>query len=328
MSGIMTHALWFEKAGTAAIRSEELPPLESGFCDVEAEYSAVSLGTEKLVFNGLVPPALWDEMTCPYMRGTFSFPLQYGYSMVGRIVRGPKERIGERVHLLHPHQTVCRVRIGDVHPVPENVPAARATLASNLETAVNAVWDAGVQVGDRAVVVGFGTVGSLVARVLRGYPGISLVVVDASEAKRALARKMGFEALSPEKFKARGPLADVAFHATAKGAGLQSAIEGVGTESKIIEMSWYGTSEVSLALGGSFHSRRKQILSSQVSQIATSQRARWDYKRRKDLVFRLLADSVYDEHITHPVKFAELTDVYPRLGTISESGLYCVVDYR
>ena len=41
-------------------------------------------------------------------------------------------------------------------PVPDGVPARRATLAANMETALNALWDGGAGPGDRIVVVGAG----------------------------------------------------------------------------------------------------------------------------------------------------------------------------
>ncbi|HVJ93699.1 MAG TPA: zinc-binding alcohol dehydrogenase, partial [Labilithrix sp.] len=201
-------------------------------------------------------------------------------------------------------------------------------LASNLETAVNAVWDAGVQVGDRVLVVGFGTIGALVCHVLSGIAGVDLTVVDVSEQKLALAKAMGFRALSTDEWRPNSASpADVAFHASATSAGLQTALDAIGFEGQVVELCWFGTRDVTIRLGAGFHCRRQRIICSQVSSIAPRQRARWDYRRRKELVFRLLADPRFDACITHESAFSDLPSVYERLDAIAREGLYCAVRY-
>ncbi len=327
MNKTSSKALWFQDLGKALIKTETLPSLLNEYCEIQTEYSAISLGTEKLVFNGQIPKELWKEMACPYMRGDFSFPIQYGYSLVGRVIKGPQNLLGRRAHVLHPHQDLCQVRVQDIHLVPDNIPSERATLASNLETVINAIWDSCVQIGDWVLIVGFGGIGSLLAHVLQNFPGISLTIVDISEQKREIAYKMGFDCLDPSQLFGITQKWDLAFHSSATQLGLQTAIDLTGVESKIIELSWYGTHPVNIMLGSSFHSKRKQILSSQVSTIALNQRARWNYTRRKDLVFHFLQNPSFDEHITHRVAFDALPDFYPSLEQIGKKGLYCVVHY-
>ncbi len=320
-------ALWFQEQARAELVREPLaalPKTPAEWCQVRTLFSALSPGTERLVFTGGVPPSLYQEMRCPYMSGDFPFPVKYGYALVGEVTRGPEGMLGQRVHVLHPHQDQCVVRIEDTYPLPPEIPAPRATLASNMETAVNALWDGRVSIGERALVVGFGIIGSLIARLLTFIAGIQLCVVDAQETKVVLARQMGFEACHPTQVA--GDF-DVAFHASASAAGLQTAIDGVGFEGRVVEMSWYGNRDVSLQLGGAFHSQRKTILSSQVSHIAPTQRPRWDHKRRKALVSALLHDPAFDQHITHVVPFAELPQVYKRLQQGPTEGLAYVVDY-
>jgi len=170
MSSDFARALWITRPGVCELRSERLPDIEEGDCLLEAMYSGVSPGTERLVLSGRVPLSLYESMKCPYMGGDFSFPVKYGYSLVGRVVKGPAPLVGKIGHVLHPHQERCVVRASDVHVLPERVPPRRAALASNMETAVNALWDSEMSLGDRALVVGFGAVGALVARVAAGVP--------------------------------------------------------------------------------------------------------------------------------------------------------------
>ncbi len=298
------HALWHEAPGRACLRAEEVPAPPRGWCQVAALCSAVSPGTERLVAAGRVPAAAAEAMRCPYMEGAFPFPVKYGYSLVGWVVRGPAALRGRLVHVLHPHQERCNVRLADVRPVPDGVPAERATLAANLETAVTALWDARVAVGERALVVGFGIVGSLIARLLAAVPGVEVEVVDRDAGKRALAGRMGFTA------RARpGAGYDLAFGASGSPAEVQPALDALGDEGRLIEVSWLGSAAARLALGGSFHHGRKRIVASQVASLPPFLRGRWDRARRTALVFALLREAVWDAHVTRRVALGEL----PRL---------------
>jgi threonine dehydrogenase-like Zn-dependent dehydrogenase len=182
-----------------------------------------------------------------------------------------------------------------------------------------------MSLGDRALVVGFGAVGALVARLAAGVPGSELRVVDSEPEKVELARRMGFSACAPQELDG---LFDVAFQASASAAGLELALASTGFEGRVVELSWYGTEGVSLPLGREFHERRLKIVSSQVSSVSARQRARWDLRRRKSLVFRLLQDPGFDGHLTGVIPFAELPEVYPRVLQSPNPGLGCVIDYE
>jgi NADPH:quinone reductase-like Zn-dependent oxidoreductase len=300
-------ALWFTGPGTAALRSDTIcTPAAGEICTIRSLYSAVSEGSERLVLAGKVPRDLYQAMRVPYMEGDFSFPVKYGYSLVGVVDKGGSHLLGSVVHLLHPHQDICCVDSADVFPVPEGIPPQRAVLASNLETAVTAIWDARPALGERVLIVGFGCVGALIGQVLRGMPGIDLQIVERDEARIHLARKLGYRTAAP----AKDGKFDLAFHASGSAAGLQEAIDRVGMEGRIVEVSWYGTAETPLRLGGTFHSQRKAIVSSQVSQLPSFQIARWDRIRRKQLVFSLLRDPAFDLLLNEPIPFDNLADFF------------------
>jgi threonine dehydrogenase-like Zn-dependent dehydrogenase len=309
-------ALWLEAPGRAALRDAELPPLAAGWSRVRAISSAISPGTERLVATGRVPAEVAETMRCPYMEGEFSFPVKYGYSLVGQLDDG------RLVHVLHPHQELAHVRTSDVRLVPDGISPERATLAANLETAVTALWDARIAPGERALVIGFGIVGSLVARLLSRVAGVEVTVVDRDAAKRELAASLGFHAMAE-------PAADydVAFGASGAPEEVQVALDAVGDEGRVVELSWLGTREVRLQLGGTFHSGRKQLLASQVSHIPPYLRGRWDYARRTRLVFELLRDPAFDAHITRTVAFEELPRFYEELCAGGAGGLSIAVRY-
>jgi threonine dehydrogenase-like Zn-dependent dehydrogenase len=309
-------ALWLDGPGRAALREVELRAIADGWVRLRAIASAISPGTERLVATGRVPAEVAETMRCPYMEGSFAFPVKYGYSLVGRLDDG---RIA---HVLHPHQDVVRVRTSDLRIVPDDVPPERATLAANLETAVTALWDARIAPGERALVIGFGIVGSLVARLLMRVAGVEVDVVERDEVKRALAEGMGFHAIAEP-----GSDYDVAFGASGAPEEVQVALDAVGAEGRVVALSWLGTREVRLQLGGTFHSGRKQLIASQVSHIPPHLSARWDYARRTRLVFALLRDAAFDAHITRRVAFDELPEFYEELCAGGAGGLSIAVRY-
>lgn len=319
------HSVWFQAPGQPSILNESLPSLKKGWCEVQTMFSAVSPGTERLVLMGKIPSSLSKEMVCPYMGGDFSFPVKYGYSLVGVIKKGPNKRVGERVHVMHPHQDRCIVRTKDAYPLPTSVPSQRAVLASNLETAVTAVWDSKIRMGEKTLVVGFGIIGSLIARLAQGYSGADVTVTDTLIKKRKLAENMGFKTVLSEEIK---PLFDLAFHASGTSEGLQTAINSVSLERRVIEVSWYGNREVRLLLGGNFHNWRKKIISSQVSRIPAELQSRWDFMRRKKLVFKLLENSIFDSHLTHHIPFSELPQLFQKFKSTSSEGLGYLIEYK
>ncbi|MFP4090098.1 MAG: zinc-dependent alcohol dehydrogenase [Cyclobacteriaceae bacterium] len=315
-------ALWHLSEKHSALQEAEVPYHPEADCLVRASYSLVSTGTERLVARGQVPDSLQPYMSVPYMQGSFSFPIKYGYSLAGEVAEGPAELQGKKVQLLHPHQQWCRVPARELTIIPEKVPPLRASLASNLETALNAVWDSGVTVGDSVLLVGFGIIGSLLARLLSGIKGLDLQIYDKDLNRNELAEKMGFRlADQPHQHF------DLAFHCSGSSEGLQLCLDHTAFESKVIELSWYGQQQVGIQLGGSFHYQRKQIVSSQVSHVSGRQRSRWDYQRRKALVMALLEDSAYDQHISEVIEFADSPALFDKIRKGDNSALSWAIRY-
>jgi hypothetical protein len=296
-------ALWYVGRERAEIRREAAAAPGSGEVRVRALHGALSRGTERLIFLGRVPTTEYGRMRAPFMAGEFPFPVKYGYINVGRVEEGAPELIGRTVFTLHPHQTMFTLPAAAAVPVPDGIPPARAILAANMETALNALWDAAPGPADRIAVVGAGVLGALTAWLAGRMPGTEVTLVDIDAARGVLARTLGVHFARPDKAPDN---CDLVVHASASSAGLATALRLAGQEATVLELSWYGEGDVAVPLGGAFHSRRLRLVSSQVGGIAASHRARWDYRRRLTAALALLADPALDALIAPPIGFDDL----------------------
>lgn len=304
---LQARAFWLRGPGAGEIRTVALPQPGPGDVLVQTLYSAVSRGTELLVYQGKVPASQHDVMRAPFQEGEFDGPLKYGYLNVGVVRSGPPELEGRTVFCLYPHQTHYVVPATAVTPVPDDVPPGRAILAGTMETAVNALWDARPRVGDRVAVVGAGMVGCCVAGVLAQFPGLRLQLVDVDPERERVAQALGVQFAQPDE--ALGEC-DLVVHASATEAGLARSLELLRPGGEVVELSWFGDRAVRVPLGEAFHSRRLVIRSSQVSTVARTDRS---FGERTALALQLLADSRFDAVIGGESSFDELPAVLPRL---------------
>jgi threonine dehydrogenase-like Zn-dependent dehydrogenase len=303
-------ALWYAGPGVAELREAPLPVLGPGEARVRTLFSGISRGTERLVFQGAVGRSEWERMRCPMQEGAFPFPVKYGYCAVGVVEEGPADLLSRTVFCLHPHQDLFQVPADRLAVVPDGVPPRRATLAANMETALNALWDGGAGPGDRIVVVGAGVVGLLVAALAARLPGAAVTVVDLESGRRPLAEALNARFAAPEAAPSE---ADVVFHASASAAGLNTAMGCAGLEGAIVEMSWYGDRPVEVGLGGAFHSRRLRLVSSQVGQVSPGRRPRWNYGRRMAAALGLLDLPALDALVAEEIAFEDAPRELPRI---------------
>jgi threonine dehydrogenase-like Zn-dependent dehydrogenase len=320
----IARALWYAKKGVAELRAAPLPRPQPGEALVRTLFSGISRGTERLVFNGAVGRSEWERMRGPNQEGAFSFPVKYGYCATGVVEEGPPELVGRTVFCLHPHQDFFNVPATSLVPVPDGVPARRATLTANMETALNALWDGGAGPGDRIAVVGAGVVGLLVTSLAARLPGAEVTAIDVDESRRPVVEALGGRFARAEQAPQD---ADIVFHASASAAGLDTAIKCAGLEGTIVEMSWYGEKAVSVDLGGAFHSRRLKLVSSQVGLVAASRRPRWDYRRRVEAAVRLLALPALDKLVAEEIAFEDAPRELPRILGPGAPGLAPVIRY-
>jgi NADPH:quinone reductase-like Zn-dependent oxidoreductase len=307
---VVARALWYVKPGEAQFKTERLEPPGPGEVRIQTHFSLISRGTERLVAFGEVPESEWQTMRAPMQAGQFPFPVKYGYSAAGEVMEGPGALIGKTVFCLHPHQDYFRAPEAMVHVVPDGIPAQRAVLAANMETALNGP-------GDKVLVIGAGIVGLLTAYLARQIAGTDVTIADIEPGRADLAAKLGLSFALPGNAPADN---HVVFHTSATAAGLQTAIDNAAFEGRIVEMSWYGTKPVSVALGRAFHSRRLQLISSQVGHVAPSRRGHVSHRDRLGLALRLLADPALDALVKDTIAFDEVPERLTQLLGPSTSG--------
>jgi len=317
-------ALWYEACGQAGLRSEKLSPLAAGHARIRTLFSGISRGTERLVLAGRVPKSEWTTMRAPLQQGDFPFPVKYGYAAVGVVEDGPPELTGRTMFCLHPHQDRFSVPVAMLIPVPPGVPPRRATLAANMETALNALWDAGAGPADRIAVVGAGVVGLLTGVLAAQLPGAQVTVCDIDLARADIVRHLGLRFADPADAPAD---CDVVFHASASEAGLATALACAGGEATVVELSWYGDRVISLGLGGAFHVRRLRLIGSQVGMVAPSRRVRWPHARRLAAALDLLRDDRLDALFETTIGFADAPAVLPAVLRDGALGLAPVIRY-
>lgn len=321
---VVARALWYVKPGQCELRTERLTPPKPGEARVATLFSGISRGTERLVANGDVPESEWARMRAPLQAGAFPYPVKYGYSATGIVTAGPDALIGQTVFCLHPHQDHFQAPVGMLLPLPDGVPAKRATLAANMETALNAHWDADTAPGDRVLVVGAGIVGLLVAHLAARIAGTIVTVTDIDAGRADIAAALGLTFRTPDE----APTGNgIVFHTSATGAGLETAMSKAAFEGRIVELSWYGARPATIRLGGAFHSQRLQIISSQVGHVAPKQRGRISHRDRLATALSLLGDETLDALVSDEIPFDALPERLPQILAGTMGGLSPVVTY-
>ena len=334
---LKARALWFTAPRKAEFRRETVPPPGPGEVRVETIASAVSAGTEMLVYRGEVPRDL--RLDLPTLAGSYGFPIKYGYAAAGRVLdTGPGvENLspGDPVYVHHPHQEIFLVPAQMPVRLPDDLDPLLGVFSANLETALNIVHDTPVRLGETALVFGQGVVGILVAMLLKLAGAGPVLVVDPLEERRELALAAGADgAFAPgvlndrvmEITGERG--ADVVVETSGDGAALQNAIDAVATEGTVVVASWYGTKPVTLELGGHFHRGRVRLRSSQVGRLDPALAPRWDRVRRMDTVLGLLGRLKLRKLISHCIPFNEAPGAYAMLDERPEQALQVIFTYR
>lgn len=302
---IKASILWHNKK-TSWIDTSYLPELKNGEVLIKSLYSMISQGTEKIVLTQELSIETCKEMSIPYMKGSLIDTFTYGYSIVGEVISGNTSLIGKKVHLMHPHQDFFIASEDDIYIIPDAISLKEATLASNIETAINAIWDADIQIGDRVLIYGYGLLGAIIATIINQMPGVLCEVYETEMYRQELH-------LHHEIPNKSGNNYDVVFNTTANEQALQEALLVTRPEGRVIELSWFGNKNVILKLGNAFHYGRKQIISSQVSHIPMKKQPVWNYLKRKQLVFKLLHDLNFSHLLLSEVYFKDTPEFYHRL---------------
>lgn len=331
--------VYFTGPREADVLTEEVPSPAPGEVLVRTEYSAVSPGTERLVYEGKAPENLEADPSIDALKGeALSYPISYGYACVGTVEAVGKEVddtwLGTRVFAFQPHVSHFVTPLESLIQLPESVPFQDAVLLPMVETAVNLVMDGRPMVGEKVIVFGQGVVGLLTTQLLSEHPLSRLIAVEQSPYRQSLSKDVGGETVagSVSELKLSGNEteydgADLVYELTGQPSVLNDAIQAAGFEGRIIVGSWYGRKRVSLDLGGKFHRSRLKIVSSQVSTISSAHRGRWSRARRMDIVLDFLRERTPSRLVTEWVKIDRAPSVYERLSAGDESMLQPVFRY-
>ncbi len=330
-------SLWLPRPREVEFRRERLPELAPGTVHVKTVLSALSHGTEMLVYRGQVPPDL--SLDLPTLQGSFRFPIKYGYATVGWVAEageGVESPLpGELVFVHHPHQTEYVVPASMAIPLPPGIDPEVGCFVASLETAVNVMLDCSARLGERVVVFGQGVVGLLLTQLARRAGAGLIATVDPLEIRRRLSLELGAdmslstaEGLQGEILRCTGGMgADVVLEVSGNGEALNQALELLAFQGTLIVCSWYGLKPVTLDLGGAFHRKRLRLISSQVSSIDPALQPRWDRLRRLSVVLGLLPHLQLKGLITQRIPFERAQEAYDLVERHPEETVQVILTY-
>ncbi len=339
MSVIARSSLYFTAPRSIEIRQERLPEPGSGEALVQTLVSAISPGTESLIYQGLFPEDLAVDESIPSLEGHFAYPLKYGYSAVGRVVGlGPEVDpawLGRLVLAFNPHESHFVSPLDSLLPVPAGIDPENAVILPNMETAVNFVLDGGPRIGERVAVLGQGVVGLLTTALLAQFPLKNLVTLDRHALRRQASLEQGAQtSLDPMDPQSLAHLqemlaggADLCYELTGSPAALDQAIALTGFDGRVIIGSWYGQKRASLDLGGRFHRSRIRLISSQVSSLAPELSGRWSKRRRFEVAWEMLRRVQPARWITQRFALAEAAQAYRLMNEYPEQTIQVVLTY-
>jgi len=346
---VKAHQLWFTNPRAVEIREQPLPALEPGQMLVKSVCSAISAGTEMLVYRGQLPTDIALDASLAVLQQQAAYPLQYGYACVGQV-----EKIGagvdaawldKRVFSFQPHASHFVATPDQLIVLPEDIEAEAAVFLANMETAVNLVLDGSPALGERVAVLGQGIVGLLLSSVLARFPLAQLLAVDDINKRRNYAEWLGVhQAFDPKsdrqiaelKDALRLPVelsatpksgADLIYEVTGAPEALNMAIDLCCYSGRIVIGSWYGNKSAPVQLGGVAHRHRIKFISSQVSSIAPELSGRWDKARRFQEAWEMIRRLKPQALISHRMPIDQAADIYKRLDQEPQQVLQAIFTY-
>ena len=315
------------------VRTAPLPPLQDDEVLVETLCSAISAGTEMLVYRGQFPH-LHDSQDG--LSSDLEYPLAYGYACVGKVREVGRsvnrEWQDKLVFAFQPHSSSFIIHPSSLIPIPHSLLPENACFLPNMETAVNLVQDGAPILGERVLVLGQGVVGLLTASLLSEFPLENLAVVDGIELRRRELKvesgKLKVKSLSPADLRpSTFDSFDLVFELTGSPAALNTAIEHTTFSGRIVIGSWYGQKRAEIDLGGSFHRSRIRLISSQVSSISPELSGRWDKPRRFEVAWQALERIQPQKWVTHRFSIDEAGKAYQLLDEHPQETIQVIFEY-
>ena len=333
------YCLLFTAPEQVSIQEDELGAPGMGQVLVRTELSAISPGTEMLIYRGNFSSDLPIDETIDSLAGRLAYPMRYGYSAVGRVIAlGPgvdPTWEGRLVFSFQPHASHFIATTEALMPVPQELSPEQACFLPNMETAVNFLMDGAPLLGERIVVFGQGIVGLLTTSLLAQFPLACLITLDQHALRRQASRLAGAStSLDPAAQDVDRQLddllvdgADLTYELSGAPATLDQAIRHTGFSGRVVIGSWYGTRRAELHLGGRFHRSRIRLISSQVSSLAPELSGRWDKTRRFSLAWEMIAKIDPSRWITHRFPFERAAQAYQLLDHSPQEAIQVLFTY-
>lgn len=334
-------SLYFTAPRRAEIREEIMPPVGKDEVLCETILSAISPGTEMLVYRGQAPLDLAADETIAALEGGFGFPIKYGYAAVGRVTslgaEVPAGWLHKTVFAFNPHESHFISPVAALHPLPEGLAPEAAVFLPNMETAVSFLMDGRPVIGERVAVIGQGVVGLLTTALLSEIPLSALGAVDPLPLRQDWARRLGATVVAgPEDAPAvmsafKGdhllPGADLTYEISGNPRALDLAVTLTGDYGRIVIGSWYGTKPVQVDLGGRFHRAHIRLIGTQVSALAAEWLGRWTKARRLVVAWDMLRRYHPDRLITHTFPIERAPEAYRLLDENPAGAIQIVFRY-
>ncbi|NTV91466.1 MAG: zinc-binding alcohol dehydrogenase [Clostridiales bacterium] len=219
--------------GKVVLKEKELQAPGKGELLLEAEYSTLSPGTEWALMNGFIVP----------------LPTNIGYSMAAKVIavgEGVTEfKVGDNVVTTGEHAQYLVMTETNCTPAPRDIDMEQAAFFNLGHTGMYALRRANLQMGEAAVVLGQGFVGSITAQCARCAGALPVIVTDLDDSRLDRAKTMGVDYAINTK-KEPGKLEEiveslggvpVVFEATGVRQPLEQAFEIVSERGRVIMIS-------------------------------------------------------------------------------------------
>lgn len=333
-------SVYFTAPKEVSVVEEKLPVLEADQVMVRTLISAISPGSEMLLYHGEFPQDIPVDQNLPALAGEFTYPLKYGYSAVGEVVEvggGINSTWRHRfVFAFQPHTSYFVTNPETLLPLPEGITPEEAVFLPNMETALNFLMDGAPMIGEGVIVFGQGIVGLLTTALLSKYPLGELITLDRYKFRRSLSIELGAQiAFDPEQPDTQPKLlaalpdgADLCYELSGTPETLNQAIKITGYNGRVVIGSWYGSKRAALDLGGHYHRSRIRLISSQVSTIAPHLQGRWTKTRRFKLAWEMIEKIRPSRFITHRLPVERASQAYQLIDQKPEETLQVVFTYQ
>lgn len=328
--------LFFTAPKQVELREITLPPIQDDEVLVEVICSAISAGTEMLVYRGQFPH-LSDAHD--NLSSDLSYPLAYGYASVGQVKEIGKnvaeEWLNKKVFAFQPHTSHFIAKTTALIPIPNSLKPESACFLPNMETAVNLVQDGAPILGERILILGQGIIGLLTSSLLSEFPLEKLVSADHYELRRKASDEingvLSFDSSLPIYHSETHDYAqerfDLTFELSGSPSALNDAIQLTTFSGRIVIGSWYGQKRAEIDLGSSFHRSRIKMISSQVSTISPELSGRWDKSRRFAVTWKALERIKPEKWITHRFSIEEAGKAYQLLDQNPQQAIQVIIEY-